>query len=542
MDIDAVCRRLGQAKAARSNWDNIFQQIADRVLPLAADFQTKRENGAQRTELMFDATASLALSKSAAALESFATPRNMEWHKLRISSGGNPELAKSQRVKVWMDEANKRLFGSRYSPKAAFSAQSGEAYLHFMAFGTAPMMIDEDLKRRALRYKALPLASTWVLEDGGGMVDTLFREKIYTLRQILALWPETFPEKYSDRLKVNPDYELTVTQVIAPSEDYDPGAPDRRGKPWYTCYFIADDKHKLEESGYWSWPVPTARYATAAGEVYGRSPAWLALPNIKVLNEQKKTILKAGHRAATPPLLATEDGILSAFSVQPDAINYGGLDSQGREMIKPLNTAANVGIGMDMMEAERAVINEGFLIDLFRVLAENPQMTATQTMELVQERAALMAPVLGRLQSEWHGPMIERELDLLMRAGQLPEMPPELLEANGEYEIEYTSPMARAARASEGIAIMRTMESVISLAQFDKSAMFKFKIPEIAQELAEINGMPAKLMNDEDEVNELMETAGEQAETQQLLQAAPQVASTAANLVKMQQNYGRPMQ
>ena len=39
-----------------------------------------------------------------------------------------------------------------------------------------------------------------------------------------------------------------------------------------------------------------------------------------------------------------------------------------------------------------------------------------------------MAPVLGRLQSEFLGNTIEREIDILTEAGQGPEMPPELIE------------------------------------------------------------------------------------------------------------------
>ena len=46
-------------------------------------------------------------------------------------------------------------------------------------------------------------------------------------------------------------------------------------------------------------------------------PGRLALSNIKVLNTQKKTVLKAGHMVTTPPLLAAEDGVLSQSSMQP---------------------------------------------------------------------------------------------------------------------------------------------------------------------------------------------------------------------------------
>ena len=70
----------------------------------------------------------------------------------------------------------------------------------------------------------------------------------------------------------------------------------------------------------------------------------------------------------------------------------------------------------------------------------------------------LLGPLAGRQMSEFLGPMVERELDLLARAGQIPPMPQELAEAGGEYKIEYDSPLARAQRAEEGVAIVRTFE------------------------------------------------------------------------------------
>ena len=538
-DIEWYCKRLEEAKARRSNWDTIFQEIADRVLPQAADFNSRREDGASRTELMFDATASLSAAKFAAVMESFNSPRNSQWHKLTVS---DRSLAKQQRVKAWLDEATAILFDARYSPRAGFAGQSGEVYLNLGVFGTAGLFIDADLAQRTLRYKTLSLANTWFMENMHGRIDTVFREFRWTLRQIEQRWPGQMPQKLAEKLEKKPDERACVVHVTSPATDYEPGAMNYRGKPFRSCYFLPDEKHKLEEGGFTSWPFPCARYMTSVDEVYGRSPAWLALSSIKVLNEQKKTVLKAGHRAVDPPLLASEDGILSAFNMQPGAINYGGIDSQGRPTVQPLMTGTRVDIGKDLMDDERRIISEGFLIDLFKVLAENPTMTATQAMELVQERASLLSPIGGRLQSEWFGPQIEREVDLLQQAGQLPPLPPELIEANGEYEIEYTSPMARAARASEGVAIIRSLEAITPLAQVDPGILDGIKLDEIPAELWEINGAPIKLLRTPEELAAMREGKAQQEQAAQLLAAAPVVSETATNLVNLQKSYGTPVQ
>jgi hypothetical protein len=53
-----------------------------------------------------------------------------------------------------------------------------------------------------------------------------------------------------------------------------------------------------------------------------------------------------------------------------------------------------------------------FLVSLFKVLSEHPNMTATQVIELVNEKGMLVAPTLGRQHTEYVGGMVERELDL----------------------------------------------------------------------------------------------------------------------------------
>jgi hypothetical protein len=212
----------------------------------------------------------------------------------------------------------------------------------------------------------------------------------------------------------------------------------------------------------------------------------------------------------------------------------------GNPLVKPLLTNVRIDITKDMMDDERSIVEQCLLVDLFRTLSDNPTMTATQAMELVQERSSLTAPVSGRIESEFLGPLIEREIDIAIRAGQMSEMPLELIEARGDYKIEFKSPMARAARASEGVAIIRTFEAITPLAQIDPTVMFAFKVTDSARVLGEINGFPAKLMNTEDEVAQMKDDHAQQQQADQLMQAAPQLSATANNMVKLQQGIGAP--
>jgi hypothetical protein len=301
----------------------------------------------------------------------------------------------------------------------------------------------------------------------------------------------------------------------------------------YISYYIClTSRMIMSEGGYNTFPYAVSRYVTAPKEIYGRSPAMTVLPDIKMINEMSKTVIRAAHKIVDPPLLLQEDGVLQAFNTRPGALNYGGVDDQGRQVVQALQSNARVDIGMDMMEQRRKVINDAFLITLFQILVDAPAMTATEAMLRAQEKGALLAPTMGRQQSEMLGPLIERELDILARSGILPPMPEALAERGGDVEIQYVSPLNRSQRAEEGVAILRTLEAIAPIAQLDPSVMMRFNPDAIVKELAEINGVPAKILRSDEEIAEMRQQQAQQAEAQALLQAAPVAANSAKTLAE----------
>jgi hypothetical protein len=134
----------------------------------------------------------------------------------------------------------------------------------------------------------------------------------------------------------------------------------------------------------------------------------------------------------------------------------------------------------------------------------------------------------------WH-----RELDLLAAANQLPEMPEKLRERGGLYKIEFDSPLSRARRAEEGVAIMRSIEqlSPIAAAMGPEAAPMVFKrinLDAMTKVIFEVNGVPAKVLYTDDEMEAMDEQSAQAAQAQTLLGAAPVIADTAKNLAQAQ--------
>ena len=530
---ERILRRTEDLAGARGTWESHWREIADYMWPdLSGTFQSSgyaNTPGSKRTSKMFDSTAALALSRFASVFESMVTPRHSTWHRLIT---GNKDLHKIRRVRLWFEEATRVLFKLRYAPQSNFASQQQGVNMYLGAFGTGQMYTDElDVPGGGLRYKACHLGNTYFCENHQGIVDTAYRKFNFTARQAVQKWgADALPGSIVDAAAKKPDQEFVFIHAVFPREEYDPRKIDSKNMPWASVYVSDRDKKVVSEGGYLSFPYAVSRYVQMPGEVYGRSPGMLALPSVKTLNEEKKTVLKQGHRATDPVLLAHDDGVIDTFSLKPGSVNAGTINAQGKRLVDVLPTG-NLSVGYQMMDQERQIINDIFLITLFQILVDTPQMTATEVLERAQEKGALLAPTFGRQQSEYLGPLIARELELAQRQGFLPPMPPELVEAEGEYEIMYDSPLSRAQRAEEASGLMRSLEIVRPYVEGtgDLAPLDWFDWDKITPEIAHINAVPESWMRGEDTVQQMREGRAQAAQEQKLIEAGPALAAMAKN-------------
>lgn len=284
----------------------------------------------------------------------------------------------------------------------------------------------------------------------------------------------------------------------------------------------------MEEGGYTSFPYSISRYVTAPDEVYGRSPAMAALADIKMLNEMSRTDIRAVHKLVDPPLLLHDDGVLGngamTVNMKPGGLNYGGVNKDGRQLIQPFSTGARVDINEAKMDQRRASIDEAFFVTLFQILVDTPRMTATEALIRAQEKGMLLAPMIGRQQSEALGPLIERELDLLSFHRMLPPMPDLLIEAGGEFEIVYDSPMSRMQRAEELVGVQRSMEILAPFAQMDPSVLDVFNTDKLGRLTAEVSGVPTSVLNSPDDVIAIRQSRAQQEQAANVVGAAQPLA------------------
>lgn len=516
----------------RSTFETVWRDIEERINPTDTQFQsgtTPQEPGKQNNQKVFDATPGLALDRFKAALHSLICPRAQTWHKIKPVSD---ELKEDTEVLRYLDEVNERIFSARYS--ANFDSEAQMCFGNGGKYGSFSMFVGER-QGRGLYYRAVPMKQLFFAENQYGEIDLVHRDFWMTAREAYQRFGDKLPRVIKECAERNPGQKFRFLHVVKPREDADIRRSDAKGMAFASFYVSFETAEVIEEGGFRTFPYPSARYDLSPGEVYGRSPCMTILPDVKMLNQMNKTVMKAAELQTLPPMLAAEDGSLDSLRLIPGAINHGAVDDQGRALVQPLNLGGDIRLGEYVMDQKRQIVNDALLQTLFQILVDKPNITATEAMLRAQEKGQLIGPTGARIEAEFLTVMIRRELDIMAAAGQLPEMPKKLADAGGMYAIEYDSPLSRMRESEGGVAILRTFEQLTPLAQIAGPDVFKrFNVDAAAKELARLNGVPAKILYSDEEMEQLDQQGQQQAELETLLQAAPVAASAAKDIAQAQ--------
>lgn len=537
--VDESLREFTQLQTYRNVFAQHWEEVAELILPTSRNtffYGSYNFPGQKKTDRQVDSTGALALERFTAILDSLMTPRNMTWHGLQAS---NDDIMKDRRVRIWFEQVTRLLFKYRYSPIANFSAQNANHWQGLGAFGNGNLLIDAYLGHdgsQGLRYRELPLGEMFLRENHQGQIDGFCRWFRMTPLQAIQMFVGRDPkeddikrilgQKILEAAKQMSQMPYDFLHRVCPRDDYDPERYDVKGKRYASYYIGLNDRQFIREGGYVSFPVASSRYSQTPGEIYGRSPAMMVLPSLKTLNAEKKDYLTQGHRAGTPVYLGTDDGVVD-FSMRPGTFNKGGMSEEGKPLVGVLPTG-EIQVTKEMMDEERGLIEGAFLTDLFKVLLGDPKIfTATQIVEMMSQRGILIAPAVGRQQSEYLGPMIERELDVLASARLLPPMPGLLREAQGEFHVTYASPLAREMRAQEIAGFQRTLEMATTIAQTtqDPSVLDRFDFDTAIPAIATIQSVPESWMSDDESIGRKRQARAQAQEQQQQIQAAPAAAA-----------------
>ena len=507
-----IMARFDRLKTGRQNWETHWQEVADYMQPRKADVTKTRSRGDKRTELIFDSSPIQAVELLAASLHGMLTNPSTPWFSLRYKDQG---LDADDEAKLWLEGVTETMYTA--FNRSNFQQEIFELYHDLITFGTAAMFIEED-QSDLLKFSTRHINEIYVTENDKGRIDTVYRKFKITLRAAAQQFGGGLSEEAKRRVDKDPFDEIDILHAVYPRQDFNPTKKDKKNMEFESVYVEYKNGNELSVGGFVEFPFVVPRYLKASHEIYGRSPAMTALPDVKMLNEMSKTTIKAAQKQVDPPLLVPDDGFLLPVRTVPGGLNF--YRSGTRDRIEPLNIGANNPLGLNMEEQRRTAIRNVFYVDQL-LLQQGPQMTATEVIQRNEEKMRLLGPVLGRLQSELLKPMIDRCFAILLRNNQFAQAPDFL--SGQDIEIEYVSPLAKAQKGTELTSITRAIEILGSLANV--APVFDYiNFDALVKHVADLVGVPQKVLKLQSQVNaereQQAQLAEQQAQMQQMQQAA----------------------
>jgi hypothetical protein len=517
----SLLKRFDRLKSNRQNWESHWQEVADYMQPRKADVTKTRSKGDKRTELIFDSSPLQAVELLASSLHGMLTNPATTWFSLKFKGA---EMQDDDDAKAWLEEATEVMYSA--FNRSNFQQEIFELYHDLITFGTAAMFVEED-EEDVLKFSTRHINEMYISENEKGRIDTIFRKFKLTARSAIQKFGTNVSDNIVTVNRKDPYEEIEILHAIYPRSDFDPKKQDKANMPFESVYLEAGTGDELSVSGFKEFPFVVPRYLKASHEIYGRSPAMTALPDVKMLNEMSKTTIKSAQKQVDPPLLVPDDGFILPVRTVPGGLNF--YRSGTRDRIETLNIGANTPLGLNMEEQRRDSIRNAFYVNQLQ-MQNGPQMTATEVIQRNEEKMRLLGPVLGRLQSELLKPLIDRAFALILRKNLFPPAPEFL--SGQDIEIEYVSPLAKAQKSTELQSIMRGIEILGSLANvgpvFDHINMDK-----LVKHLMDVVGVPQKVLKPSSEVQAERQQVAEQQAQQQQMQQMQQVAQAGGQIAPL---------
>jgi len=503
--IDEYKRRLAELEDDARSWQKQWEDIQTYVLPGVGKLQGHGEranDGGEVGQLIINAAATQACKELAAGLANHLSNPEKDWFKLTLRQR---KLLDLPMVRPWLEECTRTIADAL--KKSNFYEVLLGTYEELGGFGTGCLIIDTE-PADPLIFKPMTIGEYYLGLDHNGRPDTLYRRISMTVVQLVRQFGL---ENVSTgaRAAYNGQawtHRVIVVHVLQPRETRKLEQGNPLEMAWESVYFEESESDKrLREGGYTTHTFAAATWHKNSTDTYGRSSFMTHIGDCKGIQWYEQQKCKGIDLLSEPPMnVPSSLKNRGGASLAPRAQNV--IDGPAAEALKP---TMQVQYPIDLVSAEieniiKRVRDYSFA-NLFVILRNvEREMTAYEARQRVIEGMTLLGPVVQRLQA-FHSRIITRSFDILWERGDLPEPPPAI--AGMEYSIEFKGFLAQAQKAADAGVIDQWLTYLGSMAKIQATAtgqypdiLDKADLDETADELADMLGVPARMVRDDQAV------------------------------------------
>lgn len=483
-------KRFKRAQGRKQKFNSIIDECYEFALPLRERVYSASET-VPELDRLFSAHAPVTLQDLASQMLDDVWPTDSKPFELRAGKAV-PDQIRSQADRQLAEVAEDLIETINNSN---FRSAAHETLMDW-GIGTGFMLPEEGDATDPVNFRCLPLSEAYPDTGPRGDTDALFRQRKSKAGDLPLLYPKgKFGDDLDDKIKNHPDTEIEVT------EGFERDWKVKGTETWnFTAAVASNDKSTIiadsKVQGAGSKPFVDVSFMRVAGEVIGRGPVMVALPDIKDLNIVIESTLESMDMAIGGIWQASDDGVINVdtITLEPRTIIPKAASSRGLE---------RVDAGVDVNSIEFLIsyftgsINRAMFGDELGPREGTP-ISATEVMARTSNTARRRAGPYTRLLKELVGQTVRRVAYIRKKQGKL-DLPP----IDGRrIVLNPLSPLTRAQAQDEILRVDRYME-MLNVRIGPQATGITIKQDEYAEWLGKKMGIPPKIVRNKIEKQEL---------------------------------------
>ncbi len=486
----------------------------------------------RRNDGIYDNTATRGIQTTAASLLTTASSPARPWFRL---STGNKDLDSEWVVRVWLEDVRQKILDT-FQESNVYQALH-QMYQELVTYGTACAVMVEDLED-IVRLQVLTFGEYCLVTDSSGRVTALYRELRMTTEQLVKKFGESKCSSAVQQEFKNPGQLHNwhkVLHIVEPRDRYDPTKEDPQNRAWRSLYMelecgAENDSYNalLSESGYDQFPVLAPRWDVQGHDVYGMSPAMNCLGDVESLQQAQFRLHQAVDYKTKPPVALPTAMRGSEVDMNPGGKTY----ISGAQPAKSLfEVTLDIQACLELIRGIQDRINASLFVDVFLSLlsaSDTTQRTAEEIRERRDEKFQLLGPVVDRMGTELHDPLITFTFGALLKRAELPQMP-DVLSAT-KLRVEFVSVLAQAQKAIATVGTDRMMANVMAIGQTKPEIWDKIDLYYYVDYQAERLGVDPKITVPTDKAVAVAEARNRALAAQQQAMLAEQSSKAVKNV------------
>jgi hypothetical protein len=512
--------------------NSLHQEIAENFYPQRADFTVTRWLGEDFASNLMSSYPVIACRDLQNQIGMMLRPTARPWfHVARKFSEGEEDDTEVRQHLEYFETVMRRAM---YDPPALFNKATKEADGDFAAFGQAALSVELNKTQDQLLFRCWHLRDMAWQENSEGQLGFVVRRwKTGALRAQQTFGKDRLHEKINKKAAAAPFEDVIFLHMVCDAEMYDDKA---KGRPRWSIWWDVENKQIVEAVPIWGKHYIIPRWQVVSSQ-YAYSPAVVAaLPDARLIQAMTFSLLEVGEKAANPPMIATKDAIRSDMAVYAGGVTWvdNEYDEKTGEVLRPISQDfRGISFGMEMTQDTRAMIKEAFFLNKLSPFnpSQDPQMTAYQAGQLVQEYIRNAMPIFEPMEEEYNAGVCDEVFGIMVRGGAFGsplDWPKEMHRM--EVEFRFESPLHDAIEQEKGQKWLEAKALLADAIALDQSSAYILDAKQALRDALAGIRVPAKWINTEDEVNQMALEAQEAQENQQIMEQVAQGAQAAESL------------